>query len=201
MYPENPSNVPAVLAGYVPYFYQEGLFHRYPITPRYITFRPGKSRFSPYEPIHESTSYKRIQTVEDVIQRGYFAVPGGDPITAIISDKQHTARFGLDDVIGQIRHRYVIYNQNIYELNQAVCEASNSLFRQMADHGQTVANQRQQYSASKLKQQIYEQQRAERINLWRDVSRLRLVLPENAQNYLTAYRKVSAFESYRGDDK
>ena len=57
------------------------------------------------------------------------------------------------------------------------------------------------YSANKAIQGVYEQKRMERQNLWRDVSRLRLALPESAQQYLTAYRKVSALESYRGDDE
>lgn len=203
MYPNEPSNVPAVQAGYVPYFYQAGLYFRQSIGSRHQPFRPTESLESSYSFITQTTFGRpldQIQTVEEVIQKGYFAVPNGDPITAIISDKKHTSRLGLDDVIGQIRHRYEIYNQNIYELNQAVCEANNGLFRQMADHGQLVANQRQQYSVTKQVQKIYDMQREERISLWQDVSRLRLALPENAQNYLTAHRKVSALEAQQGDD-
>ena len=44
--------------------------------------------------------YARPQTVEQVIQRGYLAIPESEPETAIITDKKHTARFGLDDVKG-----------------------------------------------------------------------------------------------------
>ena len=121
-------------------------------------------------------------------------------MTAIISDKKHTARFGLDDVINQIRHRYELYQQNMQELDESICEANNGLFRQVAAQG-TPADNRQQYSANKAIQGVYEQKRMERQNLWRDVSRLRLALPESAQQYLTAYRKVSALESYRGDDE
>ena len=46
---------------------------------------------------------------------------------------------------------------------------------------------------------LYMEQRAERVSLWRDVSRLRLELPENAQQYLSAYRKVSILEDDKGD--
>ena len=47
--------------------------------------------------------------------------------------------------------------------------------------------------------ELYEDQRKERTDVWRDVSRLRLQLPENAQQYLSAYRKVSILEDYNGD--
>jgi hypothetical protein len=133
--------------------------------------------------------------VEQVISRGYLAVPEADPITALITDKQHVAHLGLDDMISQIRNRYQIYHRNMYELNESVCEVHNGLFRQLADHGTLVANQRQQYSVTKQVQKIYDMQREERINLWRDVSRLRLGLPEIAQAYLSAHRKVAALES------
>ena len=47
--------------------------------------------------------------------------------------------------------------------------------------------------------ELYQEQRAERIDLWRDVSKLRLELPEVAQSYLSAYRKVSILEDTKGD--
>ena len=200
MIPNKPSNVPGQ-AGYMPYFYESGRFLVYPLPSRNV---PGQASY--HTPASYDFSSDRapvrhlggIQTVEQVIEKGYFAVPQGDPVTAIIADKKHTSRFGLDDVIRQIRGRYELFDQNMQELEESVCAAHNSVFRQEADQG-TPANQRQQYSADKRIQEIYEQQRAERVNLWRDVSRLRLALPENAQQYLTAHRKVSALESHRGD--
>ena len=41
--------------------------------------------------------------------------------------------------------------------------------------------------------------RGERTSLWKDVSRLRLALPESAQQYLGAYRKMAAFTDVTGD--
>ena len=198
MIPNKPSDAPGQ-AGYVPYFYESGRFLMSPSPSQHV---PGQA--SSHTPaLYNSSLVKdrdRIQTVEDVIERGYFAVPGGDPVTAIISDKKHTSRFGLDDVISQIRHRHVLYNQNMEELDESICEANNGVFRQVAAQG-APADNRQQYSANKAIQGVYEQKRMERQNLWRDVSRLRLALPESAQNYLTAHRKVSALESYQGEDK
>ncbi len=201
MYPNLLQNGPASAGRYVPYFYQSGLYLRYGVTAG-SGGRPAVG--NPYSAYDFSADrpplapFERVQTVEEVVQRGYFAVPSGDPVTAIISDKRHTSRFGLDDVIGQIRGRYQIYDLNIRELDESVCAAHNTVFRQEADQG-APANERQQYSAEKRVQEIYEQKRTERINLWRDVSRLRIELPEAAQRYLTAHRKVSALESAGGD--
>jgi hypothetical protein len=198
MNPNNDDQQPAHVGGYVPYFYDSGRFLRYdlPVLQRRPwTYQRQASSYDFSADLPTWQAPQGPQTVEDVISRGYLAVPDADPIAALITDKQHIARLGLDDVISQVRNRYELYHRNMYELNEAVCEANNALFRQLADHGTLVANQRQQYSASKQVQKVYELQREERVNLWRDVSRLRLGLPEIAQAYLSANRKVAAFES------
>jgi len=51
---------------------------------------------------------------------------------AFISDKKHTARPGLDDVIWQIRRRYEVYQRNTYEIELAKCAAINCLFKHEA---------------------------------------------------------------------
>jgi hypothetical protein len=138
------------------------------------------------------------QTVEDVIQRGYFAVPNSEPEIAIISDKKHTSWLGLDDVIHQIRSRYMIYHRNFYDLELAKCAATNALHTHEAESG-GPADSKQKYSLNKRLDKFYFLQQQERVNLWQDVSRLKLQLPENAQNYLSAYRKVSILEDKKGD--
>lgn len=138
------------------------------------------------------------QTVEQVIARGYLAVPDGDPMTSLISDRRHTSWLGLDDLITQVRGRFAIYQRNMYELDQSVCEAHSALFRQVAEQG-CPANQKQKYSADKQTQKLYEQKREERVNLWKDISRLRLEMPEAAQLYLAAYRKQYFLNSAQGD--
>jgi hypothetical protein len=50
-----------------------------------------------------------------------------------------------------------------------------------------------------MMQKIYEQQRDERVNLWRDVARLRVEIPEAAQQYLASYRKVSILNDLQGE--
>lgn len=130
------------------------------------------------------------QTVEDVITRGYLSVPYAVPETAAIDDKRTTAWLGLEDSIHQIRQRHGLYRHNCYDLELAKCAAANDLHAQVADQGQP-ANEHQRESLAKRLQECYGEQRAERITLWRDVSRLRTGIPESAQLYLSAHRKLS----------
>ena len=185
---------------YVPYFYQSGKFlvHDMPdnADPRGV---PGQGG-SGYDFTSDTSSDSHLhpQTVEQIISSGYFSIPRGEPETAIISDKKQTSWLGLEDTIRQVRNRSELYHRNMYELHQGVCEADNAIFRQVAAQG-APADNRQQYSATKLTQELYEQMRLERVSLWKDVSRLKQFLPEAAQNYLAAYRKVAILEDDKGD--
>ena len=193
---------PLSAGGYAPYFYQSGRFQTdFPMT----SFAPGDASYRT-EAVYDFTSdLTRIrresppQTVEQIIAQGYFAVPGDDPTTAILSDKIHSSRLGLDDAIGQMRSRILIYQTNMQDLEQSVCEANNAVFSQEADQG-CPANEKQRYSANKMIQKIYEQKRDERVNLWRDLSRVRTTLPEIVQQYLSAYRKVAILDGIQGDE-
>jgi hypothetical protein len=200
MYPTMTIGKPHFGPGYVPYFYAAGRFTLYdlprPHAPLDVRFAPAGS-YDFTSDLMRRRGYPAPQTVEQVIRRGYLAIPESEPETALISDKKHTARLGLDDVIGQIRRRYEVYDKNIYELEWSKCEAINCLYRHESYHGPT--DSKVEYSVSKRLNDLYQEQREERTNLWRDVSRLRLELPENAQQYLAAYRKVSILEDDKGD--
>ena len=102
---------------YVVYFYQSGHFDEY--LQRQKDLFAGLNYGSPpmYDfssDLHGKGAWLKQQTVEDVIRNGYFSVPKSELETAIISDRKHTAWLGLDDVVGQIRHRYEVYKRNIY---------------------------------------------------------------------------------------
>jgi hypothetical protein len=184
---------------YVPYFYASGRFVSYDLphaAPPEVRFVPAAS-YDFTSDLFQRKAYSVPQTVEQVIRRGYLAIPKSDPETAIISDKKDTARLGLDDVITQIRGRHDLYQQNMYELELAKCSVINSLYKHEAYHGPSDGTV--EYSMNKRLDELYEDQRKERTDAWRDVSRLRLQLPENAQQYLSAYRKVSILEDYSGD--
>ena len=201
MYPIQSSSGPVSTGSYVPYFYQGGVFERYGLPAVLTAGKIVNEPATPYRFSNELPSIRaldRNQTVEQIIAHGYFAPPPGDPITAILSDKKTTSWLGLDDIIAQVRHRYDVYRQNMYELELAKSAATNSLYAHWAYHGPPDA--KQFYSRHKRIQELYQEQRDQRVNLWRDVSRLRLALPETAQSYLSAHRKLQALETTPGDE-
>ena len=185
---------------YVPYFYQTHIIQDY--------LEQGKSKVQASQSstgdydftsdlIKPKKTYVRTQTIEGVIQKGYFAIPKAEPEFAIISDKKHTSRLGLADIISQIQNRYETYKQNIYELEISKCAAISSLHEHEAHHGPPTS--RVEYSVNKRLDRLYSEQREERVNLWQDISKLRQLLPEHAQKYLSAYRKVAILENEEGD--
>lgn len=181
---------------YRPYFYQSGKFLSYDIPHRdsesaYFSVSTGYDFTSDIVP---KKAWPRQPTVEDIISKGYFAIPKSEPETAIISDKKQTSSLGLNDIIGQIRKRYMIYERNNYQIELGKCYALTSMFYLEAMRGGVRLDGRETYSLTKSLREFYEQQRDERVRLWQDVSRLKQSLPEQAQQYLSAYRKVSILE-------
>lgn len=203
MNPNNPIHPRLSGTGYVPYFYQRGLHYLY-LTPEHARTRatydsvPEAPLFVPDAQLRRALDHP--QTVEQIIARGYFAVPGGDPVTAIITDRQDVSRIGLDDTIRQIRQRYRIYDRNVYEIEQSKCAILSAHFAREGEMGRP-SDSRQTYSLSKFIEQLYERQRDERTTLWQDVSRIKLGLPEVAQLYLTAYRKAAILQDEMDDKR
>ncbi len=201
MYPNQTIGKPHLGPEYVPYFYASGRFISYELPhvgAREARFVPAGS-YDFTSDLFQRRGYPVPQTVDHVIRRGYLAIPKSEPETAIITDKKDTSRLGLDDVIGQIRRRYEVYDRNIYEIEQGKCYLISSAYAIESARGGVTLNSKEMYGLNKNISEFYQQQRNERVNLWRDVSRLRLQLPENAQQYLSAYRKVSILEDEQGD--
>ena len=190
------SKGPVFDSGYRPYFYQSGKFLSYdlPHTGSESSYFPRTSGYDFTSDIVHKNDWPKTQTVEDIISSGYFPIPKSEPETAIITDKKHTSKLGLDDMISQIRGRYEIYENNIYQIELGKCYAMNSIFAIEADRGGVSMNSREAYSLSKSLRELYEQQRDERKSLWSDVSKLKLLLPEQSQSYLSSHRKVSILE-------
>jgi len=185
---------------YVIYFYESGLSKQYQQRQKNMFTRLNYGPAALYDfssDLSVRQSWPAPQTVEQIVSNGYLSIPKSEPETAIISDRKNTSWLGLDDLIGQIHNRYNVYENNIYELEKAKCTAINCLFEHQAYHGPT--NTKVEYSVNKRLDGLYSEQREERTNLWRDISRLKILLPEQAQNYLSAYRKVSILEDKKGD--
>lgn len=201
MYNANLANGPVFGETYVPYFYQSGKFLLYDIPRRgpksgYFGASAGYDFTSDIVP---NSSRPRRPTVEDIINKGYFPIPKSEPETAIISDKKNTSALGLGDIISQVRQRYEIYERNIYQIELGKCYTISSQLAVESSRGGVCMNSKEAYSLNKNLQELYEQQRNERTKLWQDISRLKQSLPEQAQQYLAAYRKVSILEDDTGD--
>ena len=192
MIPNQLINTPDAQPGYTPYFYSSGLFHMYN-QPRQntasIPYSTASANYDFTSDIVPKSSRPRGTTVEDIISKGYLAIPESEPETAIISDKKHTSWLGLDDVIHQIRHRVELYQRGTYEIEPAKCEAMNNLYEHEAYIG--PADSRVRYAVNKRVNDLYSEQREQRVNLWRDISKLRQLLPEHAKDYLSSYRKMA----------
>lgn len=188
MNPSTPSPVAGAPYGSIAYQYLYGRHHQYGRTPsvsRYGVRPYWRAQYAP-------SSHKPVagiddgpQTVEDLVQQGYFAVPAHEPETAILFDRKHTSWMALDDVLGQIRHRYDIYKKNMLEITWGECYAFNELAR----NGRPATDEAQAIYQKRM-QDLRSEQRAERTTFWRDVSRIRERLPESAQQYLSAFRKL-----------
>jgi len=204
MYPNPTMNLSRAERGYVPYFYEQGLHYRYPINGRqvpgrgYVWMQEGYDFAVVEAPVHP---VEHRQTVEEIVQRGYLAIPPAESTTAIITDKVQTSWLGLDDVISQVRRRYEIHDRLLYEIEQSKSAAVNAIYQHEAYRGPGSADSKQHYAKHKQIQKLYEQQREEEVNLWKDVSRLRGLLPETAQAYLAAHRKVAILKSMPGESE
>lgn len=188
--------------GYVPYFYQRGLHYLYSIpegkkpSRGYESAPPGFDFTS--DLVGRRPSYRPL-TVEQIIATGYLATPAAEPAFAILEDRHLTSRLGLDDVISQIRRRYEIHDQVLYSIDSGICASINAIYLHEAYRGSGSADSKQHYAKHKAIQKLYEEKRLEETTLWKDVSRLRTLLPENAQAYLGAHRKLAIVKSEPGD--
>ena len=135
------------------------------------------------------------QNIDQILRHGYMALPTADLETATIQDKQHTSWLGLDDILGQIHQRDEIYRRNMNELLWGECYAFNEFAR-----GGWPPSPDQDSKYQERLADLAMQQRAERISAWRDTSALRQLLPESAQQYLSAFRKNELLRDLGGGD-
>jgi hypothetical protein len=203
MFPNQQPNAPPVERGYVPYFYERGLHYLYQINGGRVPnlrpeWAPPEYDFAGVDaPLYPA---EHSQTVDQIIRHGYLSVPPSDPTTALITDKAQTSWLGLDDVISQVRRRYEIHERILYQIELSKSAAVNAIYQHEAYRGPGSADSKQHYAKHKEIQKLYEQQREEQVNLWKDVSRLRGLLPETAQMYLSAHRKLAVLKSIPGEE-
>ena len=196
MYFNVAANTPAMGGAYLPYHYW--IYARSPGRKTGDPTSESASRFDFSSDLVPKPG-KDTQTIDKIITDGYFAVPPSQPETSILSDKKHVFSLGLADTILQIRRRYEIYERNLKEIAESQCAAMNTFFDLESLIGPVAAASREAHRLNKSLQDLYGEERLERVKLWEDVSRLRQALPEAAQAYLSARRKVALLGDLQGD--
>lgn len=136
-------------------------------------------------------------SISDIVRQGEWPVRAAPPEFALLADRGDVSRLGLADLIDQIRSRIELYHRNLRGIAYATVAATNALHTWKAERG--WPSDRQLDNLHKTLNGLYEQERAERVTLWRDVSRLRQALPESAQLYLASIRKLDLLRDAGGD--
>ena len=192
----NANQAAASAAAHIPYYYLYGRAARarpvYPIG--YGPLVPRYGRYDSSTPNFFPSIDQGPQTVEQLLEQGYFAPPARQPETAVLHDRRETTGLGLDDVLTQIDQRQTIYRENMLDLAWSECYAFNELAR-----GGWPATLEQQTVYEQRMQRLRSEQRAERVSLWQDISKLRQSLPEVMQQYLSAFRKLEILDGPGGD--
>jgi len=107
---------------YVIYFYESGLSKQYQQRQKDLLAGLNYGYTGSYDfssDLSVRHSWPAPQTVEQIVSSGYLSIPRSEPETAIISDRKNTSWLGLGDLIGQIRNRYKVYENNIYVAKSA----------------------------------------------------------------------------------
>ena len=181
----------------ISYHYLYGRKHTYGAAHAAVPYWPAPGRYRTHY-ISAGKALGRLdegpQTVEQLIDQGYFAAPAAEPETSFLYDSRHSAWLGLDDFVTQIRQRRELYGRNMTGIEWAQCYAFNELAR-----GGWPPTTEQEVIYNKRLQELHAEQRAERIALWRDLSRLRQVIPESVHQYLAANRKLELLSDAEDD--
>jgi hypothetical protein len=181
------------------YLYGRRQLYRYPARAAPSASEPAPLEgFQPNSAWLPETHGDGPQTVEQLVTQGYLTVAPLEPESALIADRKHTAWLGLEDAIHQVQSRWAIYEQNWLEIQEGKAAAVNSLFEWESRYGWPASTEQHYILGERLKD-LYAEERAERVSVWRDIARVRGVLPEAVQSYLTAYRKMEILKDTDGD--
>jgi hypothetical protein len=135
-------------------------------------------------------------TLDRIVSDGRLPVPKADPAEAMLVDRQRTQQLGLDDAITQLQWRYDLYREHMDELQQTELTVLNA--HHTWHDFWAIVDERRDPELRKQLETVAQQRREERLSLWRDLSWLRQAVPDWAERYLSAYRKVQLFKDGGG---
>ncbi|MFW6061185.1 MAG: hypothetical protein ACOC93_00095 [Planctomycetota bacterium] len=128
-------------------------------------------------------------TVDYVLTYGRMARPHSDPMLAGLYDRKNISSMVLDDLIQQAHSRIELYRRHLSELDDQEIALRNASRRCLRPPGWEPQDDPE---ILRDLQNIDDQRRRERLDFWRDMSRLRLMVPESAEAYLGASRRLAA---------
>ena len=169
-------------------------FYELPLAPPYLVDARDNAPSIPARNTSPGTPHGKPQSINEIIKDGELALQQTEPTLALLSDRQHTTWLGLDDLIDQLRSRFTLHRQTIAGIEYAKVAATNEFYALGLQNG--PPNVPQVFALHDRLQSFYQEGREEKVRFWRDVSRLRQVMPEAVQLYLSAYRKAAIL---RGD--
>ena len=136
-------------------------------------------------------------TIDQIVDHGYLPVPAAEPVEAMIDDRHRVSGLGLEDCLAQMQRRYELYEQHMNALTYTRMRAINA-----AQSWFDVAGRLTKGADPELERTLRDldqQQREERLSLWRDVSRLRQQMPEWVRAYLETHRRSHLIRRIGGD--
>lgn len=117
--------------------------------------------------------------------------PGLYDADDIFADKRKTSYLALEDIVTQIRRRYQIYDSNIRVLEYSKIKLREHFYQCPQQLGFWQPGQKEMLTEQM--NQLYQKQLDEKVSLWKDVSKLKLMLPQSLNDYLTIKRKSDIY--------
>ena len=111
-----------------------------------------------------------------------------DPVAGFLSERKLITHLGLTDTLSQIHERVGLYLLHKNEIEQDELATLNDIHSFPAINGYIHPETYQEIQ--KRVQRLGEQKRRERLDFWRDLSRLRQSVPEVLDSYLDSCRKM-----------
>lgn len=110
------------------------------------------------------------------------------PMERSLGDRELTTRIRFLDLVYQLRERQELYQQHVYEIACAETATVNAML-QSPLNVEGLAPAEVYLGVRKTLDRLEADRRRERLDFWRDQSRLRLDLPESLAERLDASRR------------
>lgn len=167
------------------------------ITIDYKIYTTDHCNHIPYQLPVNSMPYKvQNDSVDDLVRTGDLKHLNIYDQNDLFADRRKTSYLALDNIVTQIRRRYEIYDSNIRVLEYSKIKLTEHFYQWPQQFGFWPPGQREMLSEQM--NQLYQKQLDEKVSLWKDVSKLKLMLPQSLNDYLAIKRKSDIYNGGEG---